>query len=361
MKKTINIALDYKRVTAQPTAIPALVAGDTANRMVITLTDAGAPVDLTGHKVMVVFSKVSDGTTVEQDTEDAFVDLDGVGIEYTGTPVIGSKITVTESKTNLDISTDIPDGSAAVSQDFRDAYPLPGEYVFHYDGLRWMYGEHSVKVDGNVVTVDPVKSGSYGNGKNNCELIIMDGEEIVTTAQFNFDGRRAIVNDATIQAQEKFPILVQLIQEVSGIKKGSGYMSRDQYDWNGDGIVNAADRADEADLAHDSEALGGHSPEYYASNDKVDNLTPEDVGAAAPSVAVSVELSGWTASDDGFAKTVTVAGVTPTSNVIVSPSAASFSAWADGVVRATELGTDSVTFFAESDPGTVTANILIVG
>lgn len=138
-------------------------------------------------------------------------------------------------------------------------------------------------------------------------------------------------------------------------------MSRDQYDWNGDGIVNAADRADEADLAHDSEALGGHSPEYYASNDKVDNLTPEDVGAAAPSVAVAVSLSGWSASGDGFAKTATVAGVTPTSNVIVSPAAASFSAWADGVVRATELGMDSITFFAESDPGTVTANILIVG
>lgn len=91
------------------------------------------------------------------------------------------------------------------------------------------------------------------------------------------------------------------------------------------------------------------------------DMKPGDIGAAVKSVDVSVTLSGWAASGDGFSKTATVTGVTPTSNVIVSPSASSFSAWADGVVRATALGTDSVTFFAESDPGTVTANILIVG
>lgn len=363
MKKTINIALDYKRVTAQPTAIPALVAGDTANRMVITLTDAGVPVDLTGHKVMVVFSKVSDGTTVEQDTEDAFVDLEGIGIEYTGTPVIGSTITVTESKVSLDATTDIPDGTVTVSQDFRDSYPLPNEYVFHYDGLRWMYGEHSVKIDGNVVTVDPVKSGSYGNGKNNVELVIMKDSEIVTTAQFNFDGRRAIVNDETIQAQEKFPILVQLIQEVSGIKKGSGFMAKDEYDSNGDGIVNAADRADEANLAHDSEALGGHSEEYYATNDRIDNLTPDEIGAAVPAVSVTVNIptDGWTASGKGFVKTVSVEEVEADDHVICSPDPSSFADWGDATMRLQSVADGSVTFYAESIPAVpVTANVMIV-
>ena len=361
MKKTINISLDLKRVTAQPASIPALVEGDTGNRFEITLTDAGAPVDVSGHKVVCVFSKVSDGTTVEQDTEDALVTLSSLGIELIGTPVEGDTITITETASELIAETTVALSTVTVTDLFRNTYPLTDVYVFTFHGRSWLYGEHSVKISGehnNVIVIDPVKSGSFGNGKNNVELQLYNGTELVTTAQFNFDGRRGISNDTTIQAQEKFPILVQLIKRVEGIEKGTGFMLSEVYDPNGDGKVIAAEAADNA---ANSAKLGNQDPSYYATAESVARITPESIGAAVPSIAVSVELSGWTASGEGFAKTAAVTGVTPTSNVIVSPAAASFSAWADGVVRATELGTDSITFFAESDPGTVTANILIVG
>ncbi len=69
----------------------------------------------------------------------------------------------------------------------------------------------------NVLTID-VRTGSYSDEQNNCELQIYSGtnyETLVTTAQFNFDGRRAIVNDETVMAEDKYPILVSLISQAN--------------------------------------------------------------------------------------------------------------------------------------------------
>ena len=69
----------------------------------------------------------------------------------------------------------------------------------------------------NVLTID-VRTGSYSDEQNNCELQIYSGtnyETLVTTAQFNFDGRRAIVNDETVLAEDKYPILVSLISQAN--------------------------------------------------------------------------------------------------------------------------------------------------
>lgn len=67
----------------------------------------------------------------------------------------------------------------------------------------------------NVLTID-VRTGSYSDGKNDCELQIYSGADyktLVTSAQFNFDGRRGIVNDETVAAEERYPILVSLISQ----------------------------------------------------------------------------------------------------------------------------------------------------
>ena len=148
--KTIPIALDLKRVGAQSQALPTLVEGDNGNVFVITLTDDGEPLDLTNAtRVICVFSKTSDGKTVEQDTDD-------------GSVVIGG-------------------------------------------------------TDHNVITIT-LKAGSYGAGTNNCEVQIYSGvnsDVLVTTANFNFRGRKGIMNDETIQAEDKYPILVGLISEVT--------------------------------------------------------------------------------------------------------------------------------------------------
>ena len=69
--------------------------------------------------------------------------------------------------------------------------------------------------DNNVLTID-VRTGSYSDGKNDCELQIYSGADfktLVTSAQFNFDGRRGIVNDETVAAEERYPILVSLISQ----------------------------------------------------------------------------------------------------------------------------------------------------
>ena len=69
--------------------------------------------------------------------------------------------------------------------------------------------------DNNVLTID-VRTGSYSDGKNDCELQIYSGADyktLVTSAQFNFDGRRGIVNDETVAAEERYPILVSMISQ----------------------------------------------------------------------------------------------------------------------------------------------------
>ena len=71
--------------------------------------------------------------------------------------------------------------------------------------------------DNNVLTID-VRTGSYSDGKNDCELQIYSGTDfttLVTSAQFNFDGRRGIVNDETVAAEERYPILVSLISQAA--------------------------------------------------------------------------------------------------------------------------------------------------
>jgi len=228
--KTFDVNLDLKRVTAQASAIPPLVEGDNGNVFVITLTDGGIPVDLSGHLVVVVFSKVSDGKTVEQDTEE-------------GSVTIG--------------------------------------------------GEHN-----NEITVR-VKTGSFGAGKNNCEVQIYSGSTrgtLSTSAQFNFDGRKGIVNSDTVAASDEYPILVELIERVEELSTHVGDMTKAEYDQNGDGVV---DKAAQAKQAEDAEKLGGNAPTYYATAEGLtaanraiskeeterkaafENLTPADIGAAA--------------------------------------------------------------------------------
>ena len=88
--------------------------------------------------------------------------------------------------------------------------------------------------------------------------------------------------------------------------------------------------------------------------------TPASIGAAAASVAVSVSIvaSAWS----GNTATVSVPGVTTTSNLVVTPAPASFEAWCEAGVRATTQNAKNLTFTCTDVPATdLTANILIVG
>ena len=139
-------------------------------------------------------------------------------------------------------------------------------------------GEHM-----NILVID-LKTTSYSVGKNNCEIQIYSGENLgtlVTTANFNFDGRPGILNDETIQAEDKFPILTALIERVENLATATGDMTKEEYDPDKDGVVEKAEEAENAKM------LGGKSPEQFAERfhaaqhykGGADQITPKDIGA----------------------------------------------------------------------------------
>lgn len=135
----------------------------------------------------------------------------------------------------------------------------------------------------NVLVID-LKTTSYSVGKNNCEIQIYSGENLgtlVTTANFNFDGRPGILNDETIQAEDKFPILTALIERVENLATATGDMTKEEYDPDEDGVVEKAEEAENAKM------LGGKYPEQFAERfhaaqhykGGADQITPKDIGA----------------------------------------------------------------------------------
>jgi len=239
VNKIINIDLDLKRVTPQALDIPKLVEGDTGNIFVITLTDDGLPVDLSACRVLVVFSKVSDSTTSEQDTEDGYIDLYYYGIELIGpSPSNGDTITVTSDGVTATAVTDVVGAVVTIDPEgWLERVKDPGTYTITYvtAGSAWQLRPHTVVISGvghNIITID-LQTTSYGAGKNNCELQIYSGDNkdiLVTTAQFNFDGRKGISNAETITRDPSYPLLVSLIAQVRSLIGKTGDMSKTDYD-----------------------------------------------------------------------------------------------------------------------------------
>lgn len=161
--KTFAVSLDMKAPTAQRNEWE-VVEGDNGNIIEITLTDDGSPVDLTGCKVLAVFG-LPTGQTVEQDTDE---------------------------------------GSVTIGGD-----------------------------DNNIITI-ALRTGSFSPGRSSsglmkCEIQVYSGElqdVLVTSAQFTFRCRRAIINPETVEATDDYPILVELIQQVQQL------IAREQSDWN---------------------------------------------------------------------------------------------------------------------------------
>jgi hypothetical protein len=230
--KTFRVSLDMKAPTAQRNEWE-VVEGDNGNIIEITLTDDGEPVDLTGCKVMAVFG-LPTGVTVEQDTDEGSVTIGGT--------------------------------------------------------------------DNNVITI-ALATGSFSPGKSSsglmkCEIQVYSGAQqdvLITSAQFTFRCRRAIINDQTIEATNEYPILVELIKQVQGIIAGaqSDWDEADstkpeyirnkptipaapkQSDWN---------EADSGDLGYIKNKPTSMTPTAHASTHAAggtDVITPGSIGASA--------------------------------------------------------------------------------
>lgn len=238
---------------------------------------------------------------------------------------------------------------------------------------------NGVSVERNIVTIR-LRTGSFTDGQNNCEIQVYSGENdrtLVTSARFSFDGARGIVNDETVEAEDAFPILVELIKEVEtangqaqeaiaaaddavrradeavekaeGVVETIGDMTKKVYDTNGNGIVD------------DAERLGGQLPEYYATAADVDSITPDSIGAVWGKKATAELIeSGWSNNT----QVITVQGVTEANDILVAcePSDASvLEAWNKAGVVASAQTTNAVTFSCTKVPTmNLTANILIL-
>ena len=87
VKKKFCVSLDVKNSSSnRPIEV---VEGDNGNEIEVTLTDEGAPVDLTGCRVLAVFSK-SDGRTAQEDNDGHGINMDAEDVSkftialYTG-------------------------------------------------------------------------------------------------------------------------------------------------------------------------------------------------------------------------------------------------------------------------------------
>lgn len=150
--------------------------------------------------------------------------LDTKVASYVKIPVIegdtGNRfvITLTDDGTAVDLSTSrvVAVFSGAMGTAMQDSWTST-------DGLLVVSGTSH-----NIITFD-LLSGSYANGLNKCELQIYSGATyttLITSASFNFDAKRPIINDTTIASTTEYPILVSLIDQVEALA------DREQADWD---------------------------------------------------------------------------------------------------------------------------------
>ena len=147
--KIQEVKLDLKRVTAQPQSIQPLKIGDNGNVFVVELTDNGVPVDLTGTRVLAVFSR-GDGKTAQQDVEN--------GVEITGNTITIRLRTgsFTDGQNNCEIQ--------VYSGENRET--LVTSARFSFDGARGIVNDDTVEAeDAFPVLVSLIKEVEIANGQ----------------------------------------------------------------------------------------------------------------------------------------------------------------------------------------------------
>ena len=104
----------------------------------------------------------------------------------------------------------------------------------------------------------------------------------------------------------------------------------------------------------DADTLDGHPASYFAVAD--------ETAKKSTSQNVTLNTGLWTSSGELFIQSVSVAGVTAASNIVVSPNANSWDKAVDAQVRCTAQGNASLTFTAAKLPdAAVVMTVIIVG
>lgn len=126
-------------------------------------------------------------------------------------------------------------------------------------------------------------------------------------------------------------------------------------------VQNEVDAAGEAATQAQTyaEQAKSYADEAKAGNVADGAVTAEKIAAGAVSSSFTVLLTaaGWADK----AQTVTANGVTADNTVVVSPAPASYTAYADGAVRCTAQGSNSLTFTCDDVPaGDITVNVTVI-
>ena len=120
-------------------------------------------------------------------------------------------------------------------------------------------------------------------------------------------------------------------------------------------ILNATGGGDNA------QTLEGHPASYFATAAQAAQLE-SDKAAKSKGVSAQLTVAGWSTSGEKYRQTVTVAGVTASNNIVVSPAPNSRDAYNGSYVQAVAQGANTVTFEADSLPtAAMYANIIVLG
>lgn len=415
--KTFEVFLDVKRAVDNDDF--SIVEGDTGNYIHITLTDTGVPVDLTGCRVMAIFSK-SNGTS-SQDSA-----IEGGGITIGGDAnneitihlfqasfadgVVECEIQVYSGENNTTLITSAKFNFSCRKGILNDdtiestnEYPLLVSLIDTVDQL----GADITAAEAARVVAESERAANEA-ARDAAEAERIDAEESRAAAE-------ELRADAETVRQETFHIstaaATAAAQAATTAAEAANGAAED--------ADTAAGRANKAAEAAES-VVGGAVPSHAGSHAATgsDPITPESIGAANADhahgsltndgklgteankavytgingmlqadtlpvaaggtgattaaaarielgaqaalgkVAITLPASRW--GDN--AQTVPAEGVTETNSIIVTPTPASYLAYSIGQVRATEQGANSITFMCETIPETdLTVNILIVG
>ena len=106
--------------------------------------------------------------------------------------------------------------------------------------------------------------------------------------------------------------------------------------------------------AVDAATLDGHPADYFA--------VASETAKKSTSQNVTLNTGLWTSSGELYTQSVSVAGVTAASNLVIGPAAGSWDAAVAAQVRCTAQGNASLTFTANELPETpVVMTVIIVG
>ncbi len=237
---------------------------------------------------------------------------------------------------------------------------------------------HGVTVSGNVVTIE-LYTTSMSPGIVNVELQVYSGtnyDTLVTSARFNFECVRSIMNDDTVERVPNYPILASLIMQVQEAITGK------QSDWA---------QADDTKLdyvQHKPEAFPPNSHASSHAENGVDQITPASIGAAAAvhasrhttggadalnpadigaAVVCAVQLmltpADWVGTEAPYTKQMFVNRVTADCHIIAVPAIGSEERYADCEMKLIAQGDRTVTFSCANrmqQDETFTVNLLII-